>query len=58
LPHGFAVLDFNLRADAVPGKRVEIRFTPERAGRFVFLCDNFCGEGHARVSACLARMTP
>jgi cytochrome c oxidase subunit 2 len=32
---------------------VEVTFTPDRAGRFVFLCDNFCGEGHDRMTGFL-----
>lgn len=51
--HGFNVPDFNVRADLIPGKTVEITFTPDRAGRFAFLCDNFCGEGHDRMSGFL-----
>jgi cytochrome c oxidase subunit 2 len=49
-PHGFSVPDFNARIDAIPGKAVELRFTPDRAGRFHMLCDNFCGEGHDRMT--------
>jgi len=52
-PHGFNVPDFNVRVDLIPGKTVEVTFTPDRAGRFVFLCDNFCGEGHDRMSGFL-----
>jgi cytochrome c oxidase subunit II len=51
--HGFSVPDFNVRADFVPGKTVELTFTPDRAGRFEFLCDNFCGEGHDGMSGFL-----
>jgi cytochrome c oxidase subunit II len=51
--HGFSVPDFNARADLVPGKTVELTFTPDRAGRFVFLCDNFCGEGHDKMTGFL-----
>ena len=29
------------------------RMRPDRAGRFVFLCDNFCGEGHDRMTGFL-----
>jgi cytochrome c oxidase subunit 2 len=52
-PHGFNVPDFNVRADLIPGKTVEVTFTPDRAGRFAFLCDNFCGEGHDNMSGFL-----
>ena len=44
--HGFSIPDFNARADFVPGRSIELTFTPDRAGSFVFLCDNFCGEEH------------
>ena len=52
-PHGFSIPDFGVRVDLVPGKGVELTFTPDRAGRFVFLCDNFCGEGHDRMTGFL-----
>jgi cytochrome c oxidase subunit 2 len=51
--HGFSVPDFHVRTDLVPGKAVEVTFTPHKAGRFVFLCDNFCGEGHDHMSGVL-----
>jgi len=51
--HGFDLPDFNVRADLVPGKAVTVTFTPDRAGRFVFLCDNFCGDGHDVMSGLL-----
>ena len=44
--HGFSIPDFGARADFVPGRDIELTFTPDRAGSFVFLCDNFCGEEH------------
>ena len=52
-PHGFSVPDFNVRADLVPGKPVEVTFTPDRPGRYTFLCDNFCGEAHERMTGFL-----
>ena len=51
--HGFAVPDFDVRKDVIPGKIVEVTFTPDRAGRFIFLCDNFCGEGHDQMAGLL-----
>jgi cytochrome c oxidase subunit II len=51
--HGFNVPDFNVRADLIPGKTVEVTFTPNRAGKFAFVCDNFCGEGHDRMTGFL-----
>ena len=51
--HGFSVPDFNVRKDTIPGKTVELTFTPDRSGRFIFLCDNFCGEGHDQMAGVL-----
>ena len=51
--HGFSVPDFNVRTDLVPGKPVEVTFVPDRTGRFIFLCDNFCGEHHDGMSGML-----
>src|SRR5262245_29512651 len=44
--HGFAIPELGVRADGVPGKPVQVTFIADRAGRFQFLCDNFCGEDH------------
>jgi cytochrome c oxidase subunit 2 len=43
---GFRCKELNLRADVVPGKPVQLRFTPQAAGKFHFYCDVFCGDGH------------
>ena len=47
---GFNLPDFNLRADMVPGKPTRVRFTPDKTGSFVFLCDIFCGTGHEEMN--------
>jgi cytochrome c oxidase subunit 2 len=52
-PHGFSLPDFGVRADLVPGKTIEVTFTPDKVGRFVFLCDNFCGDEHDRMTGFL-----
>lgn len=43
---GLNLPDFNVRADIVPGRVARVRFVPDRAGTFTFLCDVFCGSGH------------
>ena len=50
---GFNLPDFNLRTDIVPGKPVRVRFTPDKTGSFVFLCDIFCGSGHEDMGGTL-----
>ena len=51
--HGFSMPDFNVRADGIPGKMIEVTFVADKAGRFIYLCDNFCGEGHDKMSGFL-----
>ena len=51
--HGFSVPDLDARIDLVPGRTVELALKPQRTGRFAFLCDNFCGEGHDRMTGFL-----
>jgi len=51
--HGFNLPDFGVRSDVVPGKVTRIRFTPDKAGEFVFFCDVFCGDGHEEMSGVL-----
>jgi cytochrome c oxidase subunit II len=51
--HGFRLSEFHLRADIQPGVTEKIRFVPDKAGKFNFLCDVFCGEGHEDMSGTL-----
>ena len=48
--HGFNIPDMNIRADLPPGQITKVRFTPDKAGEYEFLCDNFCGSGHEEMS--------
>ena len=50
VPTGFNLADSKLRADIVPGQVATLRLTPDKAGRFFFLCDVFCGNGHEHMS--------
>jgi len=43
---GFFCAELDLRALIIPGQPARVPFTPERAGRFDFICDVFCGDGH------------
>ena len=44
--HGFSLRALGIRADVDPGGTARIRFTPDKAGKFTFSCDVFCGDGH------------
>lgn len=48
--HGFRIPDLDFRADFVPGKVTLVRITPGKSGKFDFLCDNFCGNGHEEMN--------
>lgn len=47
--HGMNFPDHGVRADLVPGQVVRITLGPKPAGRYAFVCDNFCGEGHEEM---------
>ena len=51
--HGFKLADFHLRADVKPGVVERIRFVPDKVGKFAFICDVFCGDGHEDMSGTL-----
>ena len=46
---GFNLPDFNVRGDMIPGKVTRVEFTPDKTGKFTFLCDIFCGSGHEEM---------
>ncbi len=48
--HGFKLGEFGLRADVAPGQVTRVRIVPNKAGRFPFHCDVFCGSGHEDMS--------
>ncbi len=48
--HGFSVPELGLRVDADVGRKGRLTFTPEKSGRFIFMCDVFCGSGHEEMA--------
>jgi cytochrome c oxidase subunit 2 len=51
--HGFNLPRFQLRADMKPGVVEKLRFVPDKAGTFTFICDVFCGDQHEDMSGTL-----
>jgi cytochrome c oxidase subunit 2 len=43
---GFHAPALGLRALIVPGEVARVPFTADQSGRFDFVCDVFCGDGH------------
>ena len=48
--HGFKLAEFHIRVDVKPGVNEDVRFIPNKAGTFTFVCDVFCGDGHEDMS--------
>ena len=51
--HGFSLPDLGVRADLVPGQVTRLRIKAKETGKFTFLCDNFCGDGHEDMNGTL-----
>jgi cytochrome c oxidase subunit 2 len=51
--HGFRIPDLGIGAILGAGEIVRLPITPERAGSFVFMCDQFCGDGHEDMTGIL-----
>jgi cytochrome c oxidase subunit II len=51
--HGFSLPAFGVRADIEPGVTTRVQLRPDKAGRFPFHCDVFCGAGHEDMTGTL-----
>lgn len=47
--HGFYQKDLKIDLSLSPAHESVVTITPEKAGRFVAICDNFCGSGHGNM---------
>jgi cytochrome c oxidase subunit 2 len=47
--HGFYQKDLGIDLDLTPANASEVTITPATAGRFVAICDHFCGSGHGNM---------
>ncbi len=47
--HGFYQKDLKIDLDLSPDRVSEVTITPDKAGRFVAICDHFCGSGHGNM---------
>ena len=48
--HGFNLPDLKLRRDLMPGMVTQVSLKFDKPGKYDFLCDNFCGDGHEEMS--------
>lgn len=44
--HGFAVLEWNINRQVLPGQPLVLDLKPDRPGRYQIICTVFCGTGH------------
>ncbi|HKV43342.1 MAG TPA: cytochrome c oxidase subunit II [bacterium] len=44
--HSFFLPNFRVKQDAVPGRTVDIWFTPDKPGNYQIACAQLCGVGH------------
>jgi len=47
--HSFKLPDMRVTQDAIPGMVIPAHFTPTRTGKFVIICAQLCGSGHANM---------
>jgi len=47
--HGLYQKELHIALDLTPDHVAEVTITPEKAGRFVAICDHFCGSGHGNM---------
>jgi cytochrome c oxidase subunit 2 len=47
--HGLFQKDLNLALDLTPDRVAEASITPVEPGRYVAICDHFCGSGHGNM---------
>ena len=47
--HGFYSKPLGIDATIEPGKTTEVPLTPAVAGRYLVICDHFCGAGHGNM---------
>jgi len=47
--HGFYSKELGIDASIEPGKTTDVPLTPHQAGRFLTICDHFCGAGHGNM---------
>lgn len=46
VPHGFVIEEYRVNVFLTPGEVVEVKFTANKAGEYIYFCNVFCGTGH------------
>jgi cytochrome c oxidase subunit 2 len=48
--HGFYMKKLGIDEVIEPGKTTRINLTPQTPGRYLTICDHFCGSGHGNMN--------
>ena len=51
--HGFALPDFGVNEQLIPGQTTNIEFVADKKGSYRFFCNVVCGQGHSSMSGLL-----
>jgi cytochrome c oxidase subunit 2 len=54
----FNAPDFMISEALAPGDTVKLRLIPSRTGEFIFVCDIYCGSGHAKMKGLVSVQGP
>jgi cytochrome c oxidase subunit 2 len=49
--HDFFVPPLRIKQDAVPGMKIDLHFTANKAGRYEVACAELCGLGHYKMKS-------
>jgi len=44
--HGFSLQPVNINIQVVPGYVMVLNITPDKAGEYTIVCNEYCGIGH------------
>jgi cytochrome c oxidase subunit 2 len=47
--HGFFSRKLKIDSDIPAGRSADITITPDQEGKFIVICDHFCGSGHGNM---------
>ncbi len=56
--HAFAVADFRIKSDVVPGYYTTVWFQAKEAGEHNVFCTQYCGTSHAKMLATIKVVSP
>lgn len=56
--HSFAIPEYELKADAIPGQTIDTWFRPNKTGTYKAQCFELCGSGHSVMDSDVIVMKP